>query len=69
MISCTNINKNYLIESLFQISQGKVVMYFYIIDTFISKRPISCRKRKVSVKGNNGIPIWKLAFGSIVHLF
>ena len=57
MISCTNTNKIYLISSLFHISQGKVVMYFYIIDTFISKRPISSRKTKASVKENNGIPI------------
>ena len=56
MISCTNTNKSYFISSLFQISQGKVVMYVYIIDTFISKRPISCRKTKVSVKENSGIP-------------
>ena len=66
------INYNHfscLITSLFQISQRKVVMYFCILDTSISKRPISCQKRKVSVKQNNGIPIWKLAFGSIVNLF
>lgn len=52
-----NINKTYLITTLFQISQGKVIMYFCVLYTFISKGPISRRKRKMSVKQSNGIPI------------